>query len=172
MTEVQNTAVSRRRIIQGAAWATPAIIVAAAAPAAAASSTTTPDKTGDHVIITGFSGGKGWGNSGQNGWGGALSYYYQYYIAGDVWPTAQVVPTTWTVELLRVDGTVAATATGSVGLTGTGSGSSTSANVEFTNLAHGKYTPRLTVRSQSFAEAGVVYKPNDATQYAKEFQVG
>lgn len=37
MTEVQNSGVSRRRIIQGAAWATPAIVIAAAAPAAASS---------------------------------------------------------------------------------------------------------------------------------------
>lgn len=39
MTEVQTTGVSRRRIIQGAAWATPAIVIAAAAPAAASSLT-------------------------------------------------------------------------------------------------------------------------------------
>lgn len=167
--------ISRRRVLTGVAWATPAIVLAVATPPAAASETGETGVvtvTGDHVILTGFSGGVGWHNSGNNGWGGQGSYYYQFYIAGDVWPNDQVVATAWVVEIVRTsDDVVVASQGGTAALAGSGGGNSTNFQAVLTGLPSGTYRARLRVSASPIVTPTGNYQPNPISSTTAAFTI-
>ncbi|MFV0633682.1 hypothetical protein [Demequina sp.] len=88
--------ISRRRVLVGTAWATPAIIVAVGVPQAAASTTI----DGDAIIVSSSAAGVGWGSS-PNSVGLEISAYYAWLSE---WQAAGITEIPATLTLTVSDG--------------------------------------------------------------------
>jgi hypothetical protein len=148
--------ISRRRVLQGAAWTAPAILIATAVPAAAASGAT---GTGSFVRITNVA------LTNQNGLRNAgFNFTYHYSVYNDTAPllAAKIEPsvaaansaftswaTTWLVDVLNSSGAVVYTASGSKVLSH--DKGFLQPDVIITVPTVGIYTVRLTVTSGQVA---------------------
>jgi len=148
--------ISRRRVLHGIAWTTPAILVATASPPAAASTDpgTTPPVTGDVMVQNHVGGGSGWDGPPSN-----VTIQFGYHLqAPATWPPTLVIPTIWTITLRNAAGDLVGTATGTGALSAAGGVTARGVIPVPTGAA---YRATYLVTAAAVTNAGTVYKAND-----------
>ncbi|WP_062530197.1 hypothetical protein [Demequina rhizosphaerae] len=160
-TRLHTSAISRRRVIRGVAWTTPAILVATASPPAAASTGggTTPPVTGAAMVQNHVGGGSGWDGPPRN-----VTIQFGYHLkVPATWPAAIVIPTSWTISLRNAQGDIVGTASGVGALSQAGG---VTARGVITVPARGSYRATYVVTASPVTVNGIVYQADDLVSAA------
>jgi hypothetical protein len=147
--------ISRRRVLIGTAWATPAIVLAVGVPRAAAS--------GEPVVVTGvlvftFA-------QISNGTNGTIDFSFAYGLNWTTnYPAGELAETHWQVTVVTPGGT---TVTSEVGTEFLGNSQYTDPPIGavITGLPEGTYTPTIRIwATVTDPESGITYYAENETQ--------